>query len=391
VVEAFPGGLRLTTLEGIDALPASEHLSLARPAGVYQSRGWLEVSERMARGPVRYVLARDAWGRLMGLLPLYLSPGGEPGTFYDPAESLGQGSPWLAGAASPVALLGARAGYLAGWSVRSGQGEAGTARLVGLLFTEGCRVAYSLGARLVSMQFLPRSEAELLVASGAAGPQELVPQRPQARIRVPSGGFDAYLASLPPARRSAVRRDLLRYARSSCVTSRLRLSEALDFASELMGRVQDRHGRPIEASLLRRMLATQARSLDQASLLVASYRGARPIACSLSYLDGDTLYLRAAGLDHAAAEATGAYFETAFYEPIRYAGERGMRWLHLGTGSLRPKLLRGARLEPLFGAFRRDDGIRVTGADSDRAARRMLDQARTELGPLWPSDFDHRL
>src|SRR5437660_995136 len=82
---------------------------------------------------------------------------------------------------------------------------------------------------------------------------------------------------------------------------RLRLSEALDFASELMGRVQDRHGRPIEASLLRRMLATQARSLDQASLLVASYRGARPIACSLSYLDGDTLYLRAAGLDHAAA------------------------------------------------------------------------------------------
>ncbi|TMD15809.1 MAG: GNAT family N-acetyltransferase [Chloroflexi bacterium] len=153
----------------------------------------------------------------------------------------------------------------------------------------------------------------------------------------------------------------------------------------------DGPGPAIEASLLRRMLATQARSLDQASLLVASYRGARPIACSLSYLDGDTLYLRAAGLDHAAAEATGAYFETAFYEPIRYAGERGMRWLHVGTGSLRPKLLRGARLEPLFGAFRRDDGIRVTGADSDRAARRMLDQARTELGPLWPSDFDHRL
>lgn len=384
-------GFRLTTLEAIDALPASEYASLDRPAGLYQSRGWLEVSEEMASGPVRYVVARDSSGRLMGLLPLYLSPGGERGTYYDPAESLAQDPPLLPEAAHPLALLGARAGYLSGWLVPGGQGPAGTARLVGLLFKEGCRVAFSLGARLVSMQFLPRSQARLLVASGAAGAQELVPQRPAARIPVPPGGFESYLAGLPAARRSTVRRDLLRYARSSCVTARLRLSEALDFAAELMGRVQDRHGRPVEASLLRRMLATQARSLDPASLVVASYLGARPIACSLSYLDGDTLYLRAAGLDHEAAEATGAYFATTFYEPIRYAGERGASWVHLGIGSLRPKVLRGARLEPLFGVFRRHDGAGITEADRDRSARRTLDQARSELGPLWPSDFNDRL
>lgn len=386
-------GSRFTcaTVDRIDAMSVAAFPGLARPAGVYQTRGWMEASERMASGPVRYVVARDEHGRLAGLLPLYLVPRSDRGSFYHPGDSLGDDAPLLAAAGDPVALLGARAGYLTGWSIATDRTDAEATTLVALLFTEGCRVAAALGAALVTMQFMPRDQAALLVASGAVDRDELVLQRPQARIAVPPGGFDAYLDALSAARRSIVRRDLRQYARSRCVTSWMRLSEAVDFAPDLLARVQDRHARPIDPAQIRRMLTAQALSLDALSLVVASYRDGRPIAYSLSYVEGDTVYVRLAGLDHAAAEGTGAYFTTTFYEPIRHACERGARWVVLGIGSMRPKLLRGALLEPLFGVFRRSDGSRITPTERDRAAQRVLAQVRAELGSLLPSDFDGRL
>jgi len=66
------------------------------------------------------------------------------------------------------------------------------------------------------------------------------------------------------------------------------------------------------------------------------------------YVHGDTLHVRAVGLDYERLVDAAEYFNLVYYETVRIAVERGVRWLHPGIESADTKALRGARLRPLW-------------------------------------------
>jgi len=77
-----------------------------------------------------------------------------------------------------------------------------------------------------------------------------------------------------------------------------------------------------------------------------------PQAALLSLRNGDVLYPKLFG----AVDATGDYFALTFPRLIESAIAHGVRRIEYGGGSHRAKLIRGARLRFLLGAFRAYDG-----------------------------------
>jgi hypothetical protein len=377
-----------TTHASISELTARDFDGLSTPAGIYGARGWLEACERLAPGPTRYVVARDRSGAIVGIVPLFLLPAAAAAGFYDPAVTLGteQAAP-LRGS---VLVVGARAGYLTGWALAGG--SAGRPAVLRALFEATAQEGVALGAACLTVQYLPRDQAQLLVQTGLVDAGELALQACDLALDLPGDGFDDYAAGLSASRRSTVRRDVAASAAAGHVAETMPLSAALDFAPELLANVQRRHGGPADVAAMRAALENQAASLDDLSV-VFLVRGAAgdPVAYSLAYAFGDTLYARLAGLRHDAAEGSGAYFRATYYEPIRHAYRIGARTVHLGIGSLRPKLLRGGRPRELYALFRGGDGGRVPAATVAAASARNAAAFREEAGQLAPAPLAERL
>lgn len=378
VVES--GGGPATRIEpSIDRLPDVPGTPLSGLAGVYASRGWLAAMERLTPGGAHYVVAAEG-GRVLGVLPVYL---------LDPAAA-GHYHPRLAFGLpdevdGPIAVLGGRAGYTSGWML-DGEPAAWSA-VVAALLASAAELARGLGADLISAQYLTAPDAALLARTGLVRPGEVIAHSALAAIELPGAGFGHYVASLSAGRRSMVRRDLARFAASGLRLGACRLSEALDYAPRLLASVAAKHGGTPDVDRMRGALLEQVAELDEISTVVfAAPPDGEPVAYSLSYAYGDTLFVRLAGLDHARAEAAAAYFITTYYEPIRLAYRLGLPRVQIGIASYRPKVLRGAALSPLYGVLRGRGGAPLA-ADRRAAVQAWLLRALQEdLGGLAPPD-----
>lgn len=111
----------------------------------------------------------------------------------------------------------------------------------------------------------------------------------------------------------------------------------------------------------------------------------RPQAALLSLRDGDTIYPKFFG----AAGANGDYFALTFPRLIENAIARGVRRIEYGGGSHKAKLMRGARLRFLLGAFRAyDDELAGWLERVLPAIHAAKVAAFTELGERF--QIDHR-
>lgn len=354
---------------------------LRTPAGLYQSREWLEACERLAPGPVRFVTAHSAGGVAVAVLPLFLLPASDAGLYHPSFTLAAEDATWIAPAR--VLVAGPRAGYRTGFSIAREQAGRGAEILLALLAAAD-EIVDELDADLMTVQYLPRSEAELVVGTGLVDAAEIVLQTCEARFDLAGTSFDDYLAGLSSSRRSVVRRDLAAFETAGFEIERLRLSEAEDFTTRLLVRLHDRHGGLDEESA-HAMIANQTASLDDLSVVFAALDpDGAAVAYSLAYVWEDSIYLRFVGLDHDRSEPSGAYFEVAYYAPIRYAYEHGLRTVHLGVGSLRPKVLRGGRLDELYAVFR-GPGRRLPASLATASSRRNAAAVGAELGPLLTS------
>ena len=352
--------------------------ALRGAAGLYQHRGWWAATADMATGPVRYVSAWHTDEGCCGVVPLYLFPPSVEAGAYDPRFTLGVDIAETLGVADRFSVLGGRVGYLTRWTVSCPLSE--RASVISTIVSGAGRACADLEASLLSIQFLPRDDAQVLVNTGLVRDEELVPQTMSAQINLPGITFGDYLSELSAARRSIVRRDLDQFEASGLRLVSSRLSEALDYAPRLLANTQAHHGMPAEVELIHRILTAQAHHLDTASLALAAVDpDGAVVACSLSYIVDAAVYVRVVGLDYARSIASAAYFVTAYYGPIREAYRRGLRTVHLGIASLRPKVLRGASLEPLFGVFRRRDGLGITTAQAAGIRQRFHDRLNSQL------------
>jgi predicted N-acyltransferase len=245
------------------------------------------------------------------------------------------------------------------------------------------RVAAERGMSCLCVQYLPRTEAELLVQTGAMSSGDIILQNYSAWLTLCGTEFEEYRMSVSYNHRRTVLRDLRRFENSGCKLEISRLSGALDIIPRLSRNVQNYHGSKADEEGLRRMLEGHCKWLDGMSIvIVVRGRDGDPIACTLSYIVDDTLYVRLTGLDYDRARESASYFVAAYYEPIRQAYRKDLKRVHWGIGALKPKVHRGARLEPLYGFFRGRSGTSVDPQSRLAAEARLRAHLKAELGGI---------
>lgn len=362
-------GVDVSVAERLTGFP----VMAAEPAGLYQSRDWLRSVEQMSPELTRYVIAASG-GTVLGVLPVYLLPPHRAG-YYHPEQAFGIGGEFT----GPVAVAGGRAGYLTGWAV---PGDRATrAGVLTALLRSAEAIADEAGAGALTVQYLPAQEAAVLADTGLVDPAEVLMHAAAAVIELPGDSFADYVAALSTSRRSTVRNDLNRFGRAGLAIRTGRLSEAMEFAPRLVAALSGRHGGSSDAAKMRSVLLAQSAFLDASSVVIAAARpGGEPVAFSLSYVYDSTLYVRFAGFEEADARASAAYFVTTYYETVRYAYRHGIRLVDFGVAPYRPKIIRGARLEPLYGVLRRPSRTAMRPGERADVADWLAAALRDDLG-----------
>jgi hypothetical protein len=163
-----------------------------------------------------------------------------------------------------------------------------------------------------------------------------------------------YLDGLPSKRRVNIRRDLRRLSDAGG-QAELVVGDDIepyhDEVAALEAATERRHGGDMPTAELREANEQLLRHLgkDLALAVVRGGNGDLVATCSLVATGGRVLS-RMVGYEEERARPYAGYFHAAYYLPLRLAWERGADEVLLGTGSLPPKLARGARLRPLYSA-----------------------------------------
>jgi hypothetical protein len=335
---------RPRTLRVVDAVAQVREVDWDRldsPAGFYQSYRWLGSLERTpaGRGRVRYLLVEDFEG-LAAALPVYRYERPARNPLYDLPRLFESVGPWTQ-AGSLVG--GCAAGYANGVPVRGDLPPAEAAAATALLL-DGFSELAADDAVLAALPYLGEAAVERLPGS----PRPLLRCGAEVTLDVDWATFEEYERVLSSGRRGIVRRDLRRLREAGLRLATARLADRLEEVPRLLDVVQRRHGVPSDPTQIRANLeGVLASGLGDQALVFEARRGGELVAACVAYEFRGTLYLRSVGLREEGAPA-GAYFGVMFYAPIEHAIARGLTRIHLGTQSLRAKLLRGGVIAPLW-------------------------------------------
>ncbi|HEX6340198.1 GNAT family N-acetyltransferase [Umezawaea sp.] len=316
----------LGSLEGVDARAWD---SLVRPLGFYASYDWLRSQERSAAATVTYVLVEED-GELVAATPVY-----EFAAFAEPAP------PASAGAAG-LLRAGPRTGYHNQLLVRA-ENEPAAGEQAALLVGALADLAVERGREAVLFDHLTTADLALLDC-GFEARGEL--RGAEGVVHNDGGTFESYVRLLG---RNARKKEYewRRFADAGFRVDVVRLSECVDEVVPLIASTGDRYGSGLPEEEIRRYLGEQARCADDASAVFRCFDAdGALVGCSVCFRWQDTLYARVAGFDYARLRDAFEYFNTVYYEPLRYMEANGLRTLHLGVASLEAKVRRGAALHP---------------------------------------------
>lgn len=326
----------LTLVPDIAGVPADQWDALSARAGLYLSHRWLAAQQHDPTARVHYALVHDE-GRLVAAAPLYVVDT-EPNDLYRVHEVVPGREP------GRTVLAGARRGYVNAPLLHPRLTPQRRREALGRLVAAARSLAEAEGARPWWLYVTDAAAAELADACGTA-PVRL---NEEARIPLPGAAFENYLASLPRARRTCVRRERRAFAEAGYELRTLRLSECADEAGVLAARLQERHGHPIDPGFMAALLRDQAEGMADTGIVLAAYAEGRMAAFSLFYLHADTVWLRSTGYDYDRLRDAHEYFNLGYYLPIEYAYAHGATAIHLGMESLRAKTLRGGVTSALW-------------------------------------------
>lgn len=328
----------------------AEWAPLAAGRGLVVSHAYLSSLESMeATGT--YLLARDAGGRLVGAMPVYLWDGGghllrnydphlllTPERIRDPADH----QAWF-----PFALLGTRSSYRNELLVHPER--RGDQELLSELLAAGLGLARELGAVASGLLYLSVEAARALVP---VLPPEMAVLLTSAdtRLVVRWPDFDGYIASLRAGRRQSALRELAAFEAAGFEVVTCRLGACVEEGAPLFAALLRRYGIEMTEEAARAHLRAQADAMDPHSVVWVCRREGRMVAFSACYEWEGDLYSRLAGFDYAETEGSAAYFNLGYYLPIRHAVMRDLRSVWWGPAAFDAKLHRGAHLDPLWSA-----------------------------------------
>jgi len=186
---------------------------------------------------------------------------------------------------------------------------------------------------------------------------------PAARLDVVWPAFDDYVASLTRNRRSSVRRERAALARSGCEVTVRELGACAGAIAPLIAGGLRAHGHRVDARAAAETLERLAAAAGPAALAFVVERSRRIVGACVALRHRDELHMWRIGIaDGEEARAAALYFNLAYYAPIEHAMRSGARRMHLGVGSLEPKLLRGCSIEARWHAW-----MLAPAAPGDRA------------------------
>jgi uncharacterized protein len=205
--------------------------------------------------------------------------------------------------------------------------------------------ARAAGEACVAM-YLHTEDVRLLRAAGVPAPAVLL--ECDAWLPVPDGGFDAWLASLSASRRRFVRKEIAAFTSAGYRIQHLPLRECSTALVPLAVSTESKHGYDYGAEEDLATFRNHERCLGDAATIALCTLDDVPVGFCLYYVWRDTIFLRWAGFDYSRLRNAYEYFNLSYYEQLRWAAERGIRWIHAGIKATKGKVLRGAIIRPLW-------------------------------------------
>lgn len=332
------------------------------PAGdcdFYSSRPWLRYQMLDESTESLVVSVWSSPSHLVAAAPVYLSRA-ESNPLYR-LEVPGIDGP--VDIRSPRALVGNRRGYRGGLLLDHSREDRHEA--VELLLTSIVAECRERGVSSVWWPYLRTSELRTLLPHA----EQQVPRllAGDCSIHLTGSTFDDYLSSLPGSRRREISRE--RRVMHSTSGLDIRTDPLPGLGPQLAELVHEhgrRHGSSASAHEVATLIARQELACGTSGWVTSARDRQGMHSACLSYTTADQITVRAFG-SRENDRRRSAYFELAYYQQIEQAYAMSAGKVHLGIGTLRAKVLRGARVEPLWG-LRLGTG---TPASATRALTRL--------------------
>ncbi|MER6070390.1 GNAT family N-acetyltransferase [Streptomyces sp. NPDC001817] len=241
-------------------------------------------------------------------------------------------------------LIGQRRGYLAHLLTGEGTDRAeAAAAVLGAVRALRSPVHGDEKIARVAM-YLTTGDVKAMRAAGArTAPVAL---KTDAWIEIPPGGFPAWLESLSAHRARRIRSEIRKFEKAGYELEHRTLAESWQDVARLLARSLLRYGRTVDVAPMAESFRMQGELAGpRAQVVLCSRPGEPPVGFCMYYRRGETVYLRALGLDHDRLASAAEYFNLTYYMAARLPG---VRWVHAGTETAQGKALRGARLRPLW-------------------------------------------
>jgi len=194
--------------------------------------------------------------------------------------------------------------------------------------------------------YLNTEDVRLFRAAGVPAPAVLL--ECDAWLPVPDGGFDAWLAALSYKRRNSIRKEIAAFTSAGYRIQHLPLRECSTAITPLAIRTESKYGFEATAAEDLATFRNHEQCLGDAAMVALCTLDDVPIGFCLYYAWRDTIFLRWAGFDYSRLRNAYEYFNLLYYEQLRWAAEREIRWIHAGVKATKAKVLRGAIVRPLW-------------------------------------------
>jgi uncharacterized protein len=344
--------ITITDVDRLTTVPAAQWDLLASGAHLYQSYAWLRWAEEYHRLPVRYVLAKDADGTLLGAVVTYLMRDvpDKLTRWYDPVrmfltpycEPSEAERRWF-----PVLLVGGCTGGHSEILYAPGLDKAGRGAVTRALLARCRAIAEEHNCGSLAFMYAPEDACDEVTDALSVPARKILTSAKAVLTLDPGGNFDSYLHGFAYERRRKLVREVRDFATAGGTVATYQLGEVLSRIAPLLGAHQRKYGDPVADAKMLRYLQQQEGYLGAGSTVFVDERDSDLGGFALSYTHGDTLYGTACGFDPQRA-APFAYFNLTLYAAVRWAAEHGLARIDLGSGSFQGKRQRGADVLALW-------------------------------------------
>jgi hypothetical protein len=371
------GGMVGTFVDDIGVLDVVSGLRVTEPQYYWGTGRWLTCAQRLPGHRFLYLLAHDAKGKLLGLLPCQYVVDDSTPTFYDLDRVVGSpdaygGETLLtdaerceittlrerigAGSVYPTLVAAVPNSYCAlslDPSLTGDERVPVVRALVSMLRLAASELrAVATGALYLYPADEPTNGHRLLAAELEAAGLQRVTLGADCVLHVRWNDFDEYAGSFGGRWANVIRRERRDFVQSGLTVTVRRGAEALrhDFV-DLYVSLQRKYGATyVDAEKIATTLDIIAASLADEVLVFEATRDGESLGFVLFMAHDGALYARMTGLDHSRlGKRDFCYFNLLYYEPLCWAMSNGMHRLHYGFASYEAKLRRGCRLETAVG------------------------------------------